>query len=171
MHSALAPTSAVLAAAVLAGPALARSAETDARAGIAAFVDNCFSPHLTAARAAQSFNLANVRHDFYDLRPFSAAEPSLPLGSATEGTDRRCEVSFRGDYAASAADAAVAALEDEGITTPAELPATHTETSGTVLLAARKLNANRTAVVHVGTRPGANGIETFMNVERLEPQK
>jgi hypothetical protein len=25
------------------------------------------------------------------------------------------------------------------------------------------------AVVHVGTRPGPNGIETFLNVERLMP--
>ena len=39
--------------------------------------------------------------------------------------------------------------------------------SGTSLLGARRLNPRRVAVVHTGTRPGPNGIETFLNVERL----
>ena len=39
----------------------------------------------------------------------------------------------------------------------------------TTLLAARKLNPRRTAIVHVGTRQTPKGTETFMLVERLVP--
>jgi hypothetical protein len=42
---------------------------------------------------------------------------------------------------------------------------------GTEFVAARYLNPNRIAVVQVGTRLGPNGIETFINVERLQPSE
>lgn len=149
--------------------ALAVSPQTDARAGITAFSSHCFSPFLTAEKVEENFSFANVRHDFYDLDPFSTAAPSPAKGSVTQGTDRRCEVSFWGDYAKDAVTAVAAALIREGITKAADLPATHEalRTDGTVLLAARRLNPNKIAVVHVGTRPTAQGIETFLNVERL----
>ncbi|NNL18663.1 MAG: hypothetical protein HKP37_07990, partial [Boseongicola sp.] len=77
------------------------------------------------------------------------------------------------DYGVRAAEAAMTALAQEGILTEADLPQTHegAATDGTALLAARQLNPRRIAVVHVGTRPGPDGIETFMNVERLRPQQ
>ena len=154
----------------VAGSASARSPETDARAGIAAFTRHCFSPRMSAARAHEVFNLANVRHDFYDLDPLTNAAPSpATKRAATPGTDRRCEVSFQGDYTIPAAKAVTARLQREGITSPAQLPASHTRlrTKGTALLAARRLNPRKIAVVHVGTRPAKGGIETFLNVERL----
>ena len=126
---------------------------------------------MTAEKAKDAFGLANLRYDFYDLDPFSDVAPSPVIGrSATAGTDRRCEVSFDLDFATQAAQIAAAALASEGIKTPADLPETYRETEGTVLLAARQLNPQRVAVVHVGTRHGPEGIETFMNVERLVPR-
>lgn len=134
------------------------------------FADHCFSPFLTASKAAKTFALSGARYDFFDLDPFSSADPSPATGRAvTAGTDRRCEISFAGDYAEVAAQAATDALAAEGITTPASLPATFTPHTGTTLLAARQLNPRRKAVVHVGTRQGPQGTETFMLVERLTP--
>ena len=161
---------ACLAMAGLATVAKARSPETDARAGIDAFQHHCFSPLMTAAKAADVLNLANVRHDFYDLDPFTSAAPSPAKGRpATPGTDRRCEVSFDGNFTRAAIAAITARLTREGITTHADVPVMHDNlrTSGTALLAARRLNPRKIAVVHVGTRPGSGGIETFLNVERL----
>lgn len=135
-----------------------------------AFAAHCFSPFLTAARADEVLAAPGVRVDFYDLDPFSNAAPSPVTGrAATVGTDRRCEVAFDGDHADLAASAAVAGLQTEGITTDAPLPDRYQPTEGTVLLAARQLNPRRIAVVHAGTRPGPNGIETFVLVERLMP--
>lgn len=153
-----------------ANPAHARSPDTDARGGISAFAANCFSPRMTADKASKVFGLTNLSFDFYDLDPFTDAAPSPATGrAATPGTDRRCEVSFWGDFAERAVEAVTARLSREGITTPADIPATYKthRTSGTALLAARRLNPRKIAVVHVGTRPGSNGIETFLNVERL----
>ena len=159
-------------AAVLAvtGAANARSPAAVARAGIDVFTANCFSPRLTADKAADVLNIANVTFDFYDLDPFTSAAPSPARGrTATPGTDRRCEVAFPGDFSKDAVSAVAARLLREGITTPADLPATHEKlrTTGSALLAARRLNPRKIAVVHVGTRPGRGGIETFLNVERL----
>ncbi len=151
----------------------ARSPETDARGAMSAFANNCFSPFMTAAKAGRAFGLANLRHDFYDLEPFSDVAASPAMGSVTPGTDRRCEVAFNGDYGARAVEIAITALAQEGILRDAPLPETHStaRTTGTALLAARQLNPTRVAVVHVGTRPGPAGIETFMTVERLRPQQ
>lgn len=163
----------LLHAAVLCGAgsaALAGGAQGTARAAIDLFAQNCFSPLMTAEKAERIFALSGASHDFYDLDPFSSAEPSPPTGRAvTPGTDRRCEVSFAGDHTEDAAQAVIDALAAEGITDPAPLPATYTKSADTELLAARRLNPRRTAIVHVGTRPGADGPETFLLVERLTP--
>jgi hypothetical protein len=136
-----------------------------------AFAAHCFSPYLTAETAVE--RLAPARVDFYDLRPFSSANPvSEPTGRpATPGTDRRCEVAFDGEHVEAGTDAVVMGLEREGIETEAEVPAAFPAQDGAEFVAARYLNPNRIAVVQVGTRLGPNGIETFINVERLEPSE
>lgn len=139
---------------------------------LSAFAQNCFSPFLTAETAKAAIRPTGARLEFYDLAPFSGGAPSPVTGRApTPGTDRRCEVAFDGAYGEDAAAVAVDALAAEGIRTEAPLPDTHAdaELAGTSLLAARYLNPNRIAVVHTGTRPGPNGTETFLTVERLEP--
>lgn len=144
---------------------------TDPALATQAFADHCFSPLMTAARAGDVLASTGARVDFYDLRPFLQTNPvAEPTGrAATPGTDRRCEVAFDGDHSALAVDAAISGLAAEGILTEAPLPDGFTPTEGTALLAARALNPNRIAVVHVGTRPGPDGTETFMTVERLTP--
>ena len=136
------------------------------------FADTCFSPFLTAETARSRLMSRDIRVEFYDLLPFSDAAPSPVTGrAATGGTDRRCEVAFDGDHGVRAAQAAMLGLTTEGITSDAALPTTHSEARvpGTTLLAARNLNPKRIAVVHTGTRPGPNGIETFLMVERMTP--
>lgn len=160
---------AALAALTLGMPALARAPQLAADAGIRAFVDNCFSPFMTAEKAQVVFDQPDVRYDFYDLDPFSNVAPSPALGHVTDGTDRRCEIAFDHDYSRIAAQAVVVQLAKEGITKEAAVPATYQANDGTVLLAARMLNPRRKAVVHVGKRPGPSGVETFMIVERLLP--
>lgn len=152
---------------LIAGPGLAEPATALTR-----FADNCFSPHLTAAKA-EALRAPGIRVEFYDLRPFSAPEPTPVTGrAATNGTDRRCEVAFDGDHGAKAVETAVAALAKEGIKAETPVPVTHADAAlpGTTLLAARKLNPKRIAIVHTGTRPGPSGVETFLMVERLTPE-
>ena len=150
-----------------------QSGVTDARLAdraSAAFAEHCFSPFMTAERAQEVLASTGARVDFYDLDPFSSADPSPVAGrAATPGTDRRCEVAFDGAFAELAASAAVAGLQMEGIETEAPVPDRYQPTEGTSLLGARFLNPRRIAVVHVGTRPGPNGPETFMYVERMTP--
>ncbi|GIT91299.1 hypothetical protein JANAI62_17550 [Jannaschia pagri] len=146
------------------------SANPQRAAILDAFAQNCFSPFLTADTAKARIAGTGARVAFYDLNPFSDVPPSLG-SDVTPGTDRRCEVAFDGAYGEDAAEVAMAALSAEGIRTEAPLPATHTDAAvpGTTLLAARFLNPKRIAVVHTGTRPGPNGPETFLAVERLTP--
>ena len=134
----------------------------------AAFADHCFSPFLTAALAEAHLP---ARHDFYDLDPFSAANSVSPAiaRAVTPGTDRRCEVVFDGDDVGAGIAGVLQGLSQEGIDTEAEVPADFPAQDGTEFIAARQLNPNRIAVVQVGTRSGPNGIETFINVERLVP--
>ncbi|MEL6915158.1 MAG: succinyl-CoA synthetase subunit beta [Pseudomonadota bacterium] len=148
--------------ATLAGTAAA------SEAALQAFSQHCFSPFLTAARADA---VLPARHDFYDLRPFRASNPvSPPEGrAATPGTDRRCEVAFDGRAVAAGMETISQALAREGIVTQAPVPAGFPLMAGTEFAAARQLNPRRIAVVQVGTRPGPNGPETFLNVERLDP--
>ncbi len=151
-------------------PATAGGAVATARSAMQLFADHCFSPYMTAAKAAKTFALSGTSYDFYDLDPFSSAAPSPATQRAvTPGTDRRCEIAFPGNYADQAAQIAVQALASEGITTPAPLPARYKESAETTLLAARQLNPRRVAVVHTGTRHGTNGPETYLLVERLSP--
>lgn len=148
------------------------AADATAEPGVAlkAFAAHCFSPFLTADRVQTDIAATGVRVDFYDLTPFSNVPPT-PGTDVTPGTDRRCDVSFDGAYGADAADIALRGLTAEGIRTEASLPDTHADATlpGTTLLAARFLNPARIAVVHTGTRPGPNGPETFLSVERLTP--
>lgn len=138
---------------------------------ISAFAENCFSPFLTAERAVAQIAAPDIRHDFYDLDPFSAAnDVSPPTGrAATPGTDRRCEVAFDGAAVDAARQAVLDALAREGITRMASVPDDFPRAAGAEVVAARFLNPRRIAVVQIGTRPGPNGVETFLNVERLEP--
>ncbi|MEL6519870.1 MAG: succinyl-CoA synthetase subunit beta [Pseudomonadota bacterium] len=146
-------------------------AEPLAKSAMRTFAEHCFSPFLTAENVARFSNAPGIRTEFYDLKPFSNVPPSPVTGRAsTVGTDRRCEVAFDGDHGSEAATTAQSALEAEGIQKDAALPETHLRQPGTSLLAARYLNPNRIAVVHTGTRPGPNGTETFLNVERLTPE-
>jgi len=152
------------------GDAVRAQGDAVAEAAAGAFAAHCFSPYMTAARAQEVLAATGARVDFYDLAPFSDAAPSPVTGrAATDGTDRRCEVAFDGAFGEMAASAAVAGLAQEGIRTEAPLPDRYAATEGTVLLAARALNPRRIAVVHVGTRPGPDGIETFLTVERMTP--
>lgn len=154
--------------------ALPVQAQDDGVAAMAsmAFARNCFSPFMTAARAEEVLASTGARVDFYDFDPLSGGDASRIVGrAATQGTDRRCEVAFDGDYAELATSAAVTGLDMEGIATEAPVPDLYQPTDGTALLAARQLNPRRVAVVHVGTRPGPNGVETFLFVERMTPSE
>lgn len=154
--------------AAAAGVALFGAAAAGGHPAVDAFARHCFSPFLTAQTAAKALAVPGARVDFYDIDPFGSAAPSLSDDVAA-GTDRRCSVAFDGDHTAAAANAVTAALSREGIVTPAPVPARYTKTDTTALLAARTLNPKRIAVVIVGTRPGPNGVETHMTVERLLP--
>ncbi|NNE51020.1 MAG: succinyl-CoA synthetase subunit beta [Sulfitobacter sp.] len=168
-RNAVAILSAAISTAVLSTGATAGGTKSTARAAMQLFADHCFSPYMTAEKAAKAFALSGASYDFYDLDPFSNVEPSPAMGRpATPGTDRRCEISFAGDCAETAAQVAVEALAAEGINQSAALPDGFGPQEGTQLLAARQLNPRRVAVVHVGTRPGDAGVETFMLVERLQ---
>lgn len=177
MTRAISITAVLIAAAVLlansvwTSAAHARSPTLVAKAGINAFTRNCFSPRMTAAKAADVFSGQSISYDFYDLDPLTNAAPSPAQTQATPGTDRRCEVAFAGDFADDAMIAVLSRLSREGITEAADVPSTHAEGPGTALLAARRLNPIKIAVVHIGTRQGPNGLETFLNVERLRSPK
>ena len=152
---------------IVASRVLAASHET----APGAFAAHCFSPVLTADTAAE--RLAPARVDFYDLRPFRAGTPvSEPVGRpVTPGTDRRCEIAFDGAHIEAGTHAARSGLQREGILAEAALPTGFPTQPGAEFVAARYINPNRIAVVQVGTRPGPDGIETFINVERLEPSE
>lgn len=141
-------------------------------AALRAFAQNCFSPLMTAAKAQQVLAGDGVRVDFYDLRPFSSGNDISPVVGRpqTPDTDRRCEVAFDGDRTEDAVAAAAAGLNSEGIDTEVEVPAGFDAMAGSTFIGARALNPSRIAIVQVGNRPGPNGVETFVNVERLTPE-
>lgn len=149
-----------------AGPALANTAAMEA------FATNCFSPLMTAERASETLGSTGARVDFYDLKPFSRGnDPSPVIGRAlTPDTDRRCEVAFDGDAVDAGIAAAAGGLEAEGIRTEAPVPDDFAAMPGVGFIGARQLNPSRVAIVQVGTRPGPNGVETYLNVERLTPE-
>lgn len=143
----------------------------NADAAGAAFAAHCFSPYLTAQKARDALAPSGARHDFYDLRPFSDVPPSPVTGRAkTPGTDRRCEVAFDGAHVDTAQRWVTTGLTREGLSSRTiPVPRSFQQTAGTKAAAAVQLNPNRIAVTQVGTRPGPNGTETFINVERLTP--
>lgn len=147
---------------------LAAAPVAGSEAALSAFADNCFRPTMTAASAKERLGVSGARYDFYDLDPFKSAAPSpATRRAATPGTDRRCEVSFDGSSTEDAIAAVTRGLGAEGIRTPADVPASFQQIPGAALVAARRLNPRKIAVVQVGTRPGPNGTETYLNVERL----
>lgn len=157
-------------AAVLCAMGGATEATADSDAALVAFRDVCFSPFLTAATAQTAFDLPGIRAEFYDLDPFSNAAPSPVTGrAATPGTDRRCEVAFDGVRLQDAYLAVAQAVETEGLDRKVPVPSEFVAQSGAYMVDARQLNPNRIAVVQVGLRPGPNGQETFLSVERLNP--
>ncbi len=160
-----------LAAVLLCGMTVQVAAAQDLDAAGKAFAENCFNPYLTAETAANKIGPSGARLDFYDLRPFSAAPPSPVTGrAATPGTDRRCEVAFDGGAPEAAQMWVLRGVAREGldirvIDVPGHFPLLPT----TVHAAAVQLNPKRIAITQVGQRPGPNGPETFLSVERLTP--
>ncbi len=164
------PTSqaSLTACALLLGAPMTASADPSAAAQD--FADHCFSPYLTADTAQNRLGGPDRRVDFYDLRPFSSAPPSPATGTdQTPGTDRRCEVSFDGAHVDLGIAGVQTGLLQEDIATQAKVPDGFPAQAGTQFIAARQLNPRRIAVVQVGTRSGPQGVETFINVERLAP--
>jgi len=140
---------------------------------IGAFADTCTIRGMTADRAEARMR-DYVAENGGEGMPFSLSFYDVTLEptnlSVTPGTDRRCEVSFAGDYAEPAARALVDLMQQPPVFgQPIPLPITHTPVEDTVFIEGRQLNPLVAAVVHVGTRRTIAGTETFMNVERLEP--
>lgn len=161
----------LLLAVVLLTSGAAGAAQDPADRAGKAFASHCFSPYLTAAKADAALAPSGARHEFYDLRPFSAAAPSPVTGrAATPGTDRRCEVAFDGQMADVAKNWILQGLTREGlINRTVDVPRDFGQQPGTTFVAAAQLNPKRIAVVQAGVRAGPNGPETYMNVERLTP--
>jgi hypothetical protein len=138
-----------------------------------AFADTCTIRGMTADRAEARMR-DYVAENGGDGLPFSLSFYDITLEptdlSVTPGTDRRCEVSWRGNYAEPAARAMVQLMAKPPVFGEAiPLPITHTPIEDTFFIEGRQLNPRVAAVVHVGTRRTIAGTETFMNVERLEP--
>jgi hypothetical protein len=160
---------------VVRGASAGMPAPSTADLAIGAFADTCTMRGLTASEAEQrmrNFVAAQggdglpFRLEFYDitLQPTDLA--------VTPGTDRRCEVAFPGTHTIPATRALIALMERPPVFgTPIPLPITHSPAPGTHFIEGRQLNPRVAAVVHVGTRSAAAGTETFMNVERLEPEE
>ena len=172
MRLSLSLSGAMICLSVLSAPMQASAGTDIAAQAFQAFYDNCLNPRLVRSDL-DGLTDQGIKVDFYDLNPFSAPAITPATGrAATPNTDRRCEIAFDAELGADAADVAVEALQNERIMTQTPLPLTHTNAGlpGTTLLAARKLNPKRIAVVHTGTRPSDSGIETFLMVERLTPE-
>lgn len=142
---------------------------------ISAFADTCTMRGLTLAEAEarmralvaeQGGTGLPFRLDFYDTTLEATDRPVTP------GTDRRCEVAFAGNHTTHAIEALLELLAGPpAFGTPIPLPITHSPTPGTTFIEGRQLNTRVAAVVHVGTRETDAGVETFINVERLEPEE
>lgn len=141
---------------------LCGSAAASTHPAITAFNTWCFKAGQTEAQARtnMSADTAPFTLTFWD----DSLEPRPETAPA--GVERRCEVAFEGDHAATA----ISALRAQMATPPVfgtaiPLPDTHAATEGTALIEGRELLRGRVAVVHVGTRK--DNTETFMAVDRL----
>jgi hypothetical protein len=162
----------MVARAASAASAVAPPATADLAIG--AFADTCTVRGLTLAEAEgrmrdfvaeEGGEGLPFRLEFYDI---TLQPTDLPV---TPGTDRRCEVAFPGEHTKPATAALLALMErPPAFGTPIPLPITHSPVHGTAFIEGRQLNPRVAAVVHVGTRETDTGLETFMNVERLEPE-
>jgi len=154
----------------------ATAAQTPSTSALAqsAFAAVCTNPgqthadvmrNMTAHVVAQNGSGLPFTVDFYDttLEATGAA--------ITPGTNRRCAVSWPGNDTAAAVQTLLTAMQGPPVFgTPTDMPEGFAAKDGTAFIQARLLNARGTrAVVHVGTRTGARGLETFINVERLPP--
>ena len=75
-----------------------------------------------------------------------------------------------GDVTTQVSKWSTTALIQEGLTERLiEVPAGFPVAPGAKIAKAVQLNPDRIAVLQIGTRPGPNGVETFLNVERLIP--
>lgn len=146
-----------------------------AELAIGAFADTCTIRGLTASEAEARMRDYVARQGGEGL-PFRLAFYDITLEptdrGVTPGTDRRCEVAFPGNHTAPATEALMALMQQPPVFgRPIPLPITHSPQPGTAFIEGRQLNPRVAAVVHVGTRPtGGDGLETFMNVERLRPE-
>ncbi|WP_299151363.1 hypothetical protein [uncultured Tateyamaria sp.] len=87
-----------------------------------------------------------------------------PAPGTPDHAERRCEVSFEGDHAATAVEAVRAKMASPPVFgTQIALPAPYVREAGTALIEGRELLRKRVAVVHIGTR----GTRTFIAVDRL----
>jgi len=140
---------------------------------IGAFAEACPWPRQTASDVeARMLRFASERGfadlpfalDFYDTTLEQTA------ADVTPGTTRRCEVAFPGIHTEPATEALQILMATPPVFgQPIPLPITHSPMPGTYFIEGRQLNARVAAVVHVGTRENATGLETFINVERLLP--
>ncbi|MEM7242388.1 MAG: hypothetical protein AAF429_09400 [Pseudomonadota bacterium] len=156
-------------------PAAPEIAHADAKladTAISAFAKYCTQPRqklyrimLRMERHAKEAGYASLPFDveFYDTTLERATIPITP------GTNRRCVVTFDGSYAQQAKNAVLAFVERAKFGFETDIPKTHSDArvSGTELFIARRLQSGPKAVLHVGTSRGANGVQTFINVERL----
>lgn len=158
------PFALALSLTALCGTASGAWAGDTAANAIAAFNTWCFKAYQTEAQARHNTGA--------DLAPFSltfwddSLEPRPT--NAPRGIERRCEVAFDGDHI----DRAIVALRQQMQTPPQfgtliALPDTHTDQTDAALIEGRALLRGRVAVVHVGTRNTASGIQTYMTVDRL----
>ena len=143
-----------------------------AKTAIGAFAEICTKPQqrlfrLTQKmeRYAQAAGYASLPFEveFYD----TTLEPART--KVTKGTNRKCEIRFKGDYAKRASNAVLAFVETKRFGFETRLPRTHRDArvAGTDLLIARRLQSGPKAVLHTGTITRPNGIYTFITVERL----
>lgn len=140
---------------------------------LGAFGETCTIRGMTADRADARMRAYVAAHGGTGL-PFDLAFYDITIEptdmTVTPGTDRRCEVAFRGDHTAQAVETLLALMATPPVFgQPIPLPVTHSPHPGTSFIEGRQLNPRVAAVVHVGTRDAATGLETFINVERLLP--
>ncbi len=139
-----------------------------------AFAAVCTNPFQTAATVEQRMR-NHVADQGGEGLPFTLTFYDTTLedtgADVMPSTDRRCEVAFPGDHTADATQTLLTAMQGPPVFgTVIDMPNGFAATETTHFIQARLLNARGTrAVVHVGTREGPQGQETFINVERLPP--